>query len=739
MRGESSVTQTNIVKFVPFQMYGTVDQLYALGISRSTINRKLKRGEWKLYENDSVKERGGNRKILISSLPSEVQLIWARLNLFRNETEQTELSLSNEPDPTYNEHEKEIRKALLRLPPDDRIFWISEALRLSQIVMRYGEIKPKRRRDLHTGELEFVPLVYQLCKEAICTVQKILFREPHRQFEPSPFTLDGWWRAYQEIGLLTFFRKLKSQTSDKIDKRCAVISLDAAEWLNSNWKHFQSPEYLYRELEDKAKLNNWRIPSKSWVYRQWKDIPEVVRVFYLEGRKAYESKLAPYVPRDYSDLTALQVLCGDHSERDVTVLLLDRTLARPWLTIWYDLRIGLIWGWFLSLVPSSHTAGLAYANGVQNFGAQPFSRPDDRFYSYIYTDRGRDYRSHNWDGKVITIHRNAMRPDGGFEAILVQNRVGIIDELDIKHLLTRGRNPKENPVERLHKIISEWEQNTFDEYCGRNAASRPEQWHKLYAQHQLFERGKRDTSPFMSFDEYREALAEFIARYNSLPHKRTTLGGKKLIPIEEYHRLYTTRYEIAPATLALLLMKVEKRKIGKIGVTCFQDDWFYNHEAMSMYKGKDVEVRYSDDNYNRVWVVLPNLSICEATRIPRSSVINPNRETIIAIKKARSEERTLIENFQLFTQSTLRGETTEDRVARQIEAGEFDTEENPGGRAVRSPSSVHRLTRFDKSKLEAVKSQKHITAEDIKYAEADDSIFIEPSSLSHIDELENDD
>ncbi|MCA1636084.1 MAG: Mu transposase C-terminal domain-containing protein [Acidobacteria bacterium] len=69
--------------------------------------------------------------------------------------------------------------------------------------------------------------------------------------------------------------------------------------------------------------------------------------------------------------------------------------------------------------------------------------------------------------------------------------------------------------------------------------------------------------------------------------------------------MYQTRFEIAPETLALLLMKAEQRVIRKNGIQCFQKHWFYWHDALSIYKGQSVEVRYSDGDYSRVRVVLP--------------------------------------------------------------------------------------------------------------------------------------
>jgi hypothetical protein len=373
---------------------------------------------------------------------------------------------------------------LQHLPAKERPLWLVEANRLARLVERYQCLKPKRRTNSLTGQKEFVPEALALCQEARCDESAILAKEPPRAKAPAPHTLDGWMRAYRREGLTAFLRSVYSSPPAPADLRRAAISLAAIEWLNSRWRDYRSPRHLSQALREPAELDGWMSPSASWLYRQWQNLAEIARADDVAGTASYEAKFAPSVPRDFTDLAALQVLCGDHSERDVLVCLPDGTLKRPWLTVWFDLRTGLLWGWQLSLVPSAQTAALADANGVETFGAQPLSRSDDEFQSYVSTDRGRDYLSHNWDGRVLAGHERAMQLDGGLELICHQRRVGILDDLSLRHLIARGRNPKEKPVERLFKDLTAWEENNFAEFCGRHPTVRPDRCRRLYEQHE---------------------------------------------------------------------------------------------------------------------------------------------------------------------------------------------------------------------------------------------------------------
>ncbi len=715
-------------------MWVSFSEVSQLGVTDRWVRQQVSSGEWRSRET-GVRGRNGKpvREIELTSLPHDLQIRWAQMNApdAEVETDGTASSLITEVTS-----EKRLTDALTRYEPTQREAFLNEAQRLFEIVRRYEAINPKRTKI--NGKLEFVADVRRLCVEAVCTNQTVLGVEPKRAKRPSPLTLDGWARKIKTDGLLTFIRS--APTASQHDGRKAEFSALAVEWTNKSWRNYPSPRHLYKALKKKARQQNWRIPSETYFYRKYTTLPAIVQTKIFVGEKAYTSKYAPFVPRDYRDLEALQVLCGDHSVRDVTVMLPNGEITRPWLTVWYDLRTGLIWGWHLDLTPSTNTIGLAYVNGVQTFGAQPLSRPDEGFHSYLQTDQGRDYRSKTMTGKTLEFGK-AAKIEGGLNVLCTQRKVGFIEEMGLKHLMARGYNGREKAVERVFRDVSDWEQNYFQaEYCGRDAKNKPDAWVKAWHRHdKLYKKFGANSeflkseSPFIQFDDYRENLAGFINEFNNIEHKKSVLGGAKVVPMQEYQRLYTTRYEISDDALALLLMKADKRKIGKDGIQMFQSHWYFLHEAMSEFKGQEVEIRYSDGDYSRIWAILPNASIVEAGLITPTSILNPNRKTMEAVKRQQNHERNVIRDFQFINQSNWRGETTEDRTAQLINPAEI--EEIPQKIAVNDAPRIHNLTRFDTPKTGRFKPTQ-VSTEQVESAEVID-IFRKPERAKIKDEWED--
>jgi hypothetical protein len=243
--------------------------------------------------------------------------------------------------------------------------------------------------------------------------------------------------------------------------------------------------------------------------------------------------------------------------------------------------------------------------------------------------------------------------------------------------------------------VSEWEKNTFEEYCGSGPESRPERLKQMFSQQQAFERGRRENSPLISWEDYQAKLAQFIADFNQTPHERTNLdGGSTVIPHDEYLRLYRTRYDISPETIFLLLTKTDGRVLQKNGVNCFKRGWYYWCDEMSQYKDEKerikVEIRYTDRDYSRIWVVLPDKKPYEARLIKGSPLINPNKETLQTVARARAQERKVIRDFELLAQAMWREETPEERLNRQLSIEPATTLDAP----ITEQERIERVTRF---------------------------------------------
>jgi len=724
----------------------TPQNLTELGVSRRQLNDGRSLWTWK-----TTGERGRNgkpiRMVLLESMQPKWIEKWLQTGPQASRLPDDIGSLTTEPLPDSPSEirasegdaldtetrqkagaEDQLTRALVRYRPEIRNSLLAEAERLASIIERFNAIKPKQLRD-SKGKLTPVQSVLDLCAETPCTVPEILAIEPARGKARSVRTLYIWATDYEAIRLAAFLRKPPSRQS-VIDKRRAPISAEAEAWINANFKTKASAERLYKDCKKEAAKRGWTIPARGWFWRKYKSIPQVTRTLIYGGQKAYTGKYAPYVPRDYRDLAALQILCGDHSVRDVTVMLPDGSLTRPWLTLWQDLRTGLIWGWHLDLTPSSITIGLAYASGVQTFGAQPLSRPETDFYSYLYTDQGKDYRCKQLTGQTLEFrdlsYGRAALIEGGLNNLCTQRRVGLMDELGVKHLMARGYNAREKFIERTHKDISAWEQNTFEnEYCGRGIGHKPERWKSAWQRHQklLKKTGMHpdwlaSESPFMTLDDYRDTIAGWITEYNQSEHTRVVLGGATIVPIREYERLYTTRYDIDDQTLALLLLRAAKRKIGKNGIQFFQSHFYYLHEEMSEFKGREVEVRH-DDDYTRIWVHLPNGRTVEAPLVTSSGVLNPNKQTMAMVARQRAKELAEARNYQLVQQSNWRGETVEHRVQAMLGVPDTDGPEQEKI-AVNAQPRVPLIGRFDRAVSAARPS---VTPEMIEGANVIEGLF----------------
>ena len=767
----------------------TVKEVSALGRSERRV--LLNATKWGARTDGNGRNGKPVYSFPLDGLPDELQREYIRRQAADGSQQEHDDSSLITHDSSPSDADARLTAALQRFPLDVRDAVLAEARRRMSIVERYLAlpIKRQRIRDVevagsspavralsvskrgtsvaeladapHTGGrpteearassgYQFTPAARALCAETACTNEVLINYYKSRKHSVrkgseiaiaravSPATLDTWSRRVRTEGLLLFIPGALASNSDGVvalaDQRRAKISQEAERWIEANWRSCPHARSLYRKLKKAAKGRGWILPSERWVYRQWDKLPKIVKVS-LHSKKKYVSECAPYVPRDLLDLDALQILCGDHSVRDVTVRLADGSLTRPWLTVWQDLRTKLIWGWHLDLVPSSRTIGLAYANGVKTFGAQPLARPDDEYFSYLYTDQGKDYKSRNIAGQLQHFGR-AAAIDGGFEFLRVARRIGLLDDLGLKQILARGYNAREKPVERWHRILSDWEQETFgSEYCGRDAKYKPDAWKDAYARHEKLRkkayRGNSlllNDSPFMTVDDYRDNLVGFITEYNHTQHDVIGLNAK-IVPIEEHQRLYTTRYDISEQALALLVMKAERRRVGKNGIWMFQRNWSYLHPDLAYHKGEDVEVRYSEDDLSRVFIVLPK-GIVEAQLVTPSSIRNPNKQTLATIKHQAAHERQVIRDHSFLTQSIIAGESVEDRVAAQLEPAEEVVEAVAAAGGSRAPISsgfparVHQLTRLDRLRSVAgPRTLRPVTVDQVTNTAVDESIF----------------
>src|SRR5215470_14784416 len=126
-------------------MYITISQLVEMGVMPQEIEAKISGGDWKTARLDPIED--GERRILLSSLPLELQTKWDRANRISSPSPEILGLLAEAENFGLSDRETRITELLSLLAADERAAWLAEAVRLAKLLNRYYRTIPKRRRN----------------------------------------------------------------------------------------------------------------------------------------------------------------------------------------------------------------------------------------------------------------------------------------------------------------------------------------------------------------------------------------------------------------------------------------------------------------------------------------------------------------------------------------------------------------------------------------------------------------
>lgn len=633
-----------------------------IGSKPRWVRRLAQQG--KLVSKKSEQKKNGNHFLLIAleSLPLEAQSRWEEENRAKPTAEQLEQVFIEQR--TREQYRVKAVECYAEMTEPQRRAWVRFASHLRDLLGRAEDVKPKKvvgpeGRTQWSHE-------FNLCAWATATNEpEILKRWPSYGKPVKPQTLYNWIREYPEKGDLVFLPPATRGKAKKADdKRRAQVSPDVIEWLKAHWATIPSQRGLWEAVAKLCIERGEDPPSYSWVRKWLLEVPKGERVRKLEGVKKYNDKLKGFTPRDYRDLLPLQVVCGDHMLADVWCAVAIQTpegttrhiVVRPWLTSWQDLRTGLIWGWHVSFQPNSDTAIAAYMNGVRTWGAQPPG-------SWRYVDNGKDYRSKKMSGQTITVHNSFVPEEGDpFLYVDVQMGTSMVEDLNLKTLFADPYAAWQKVIERTHLDLHRMEMHRFWDkgYCGSTPEKRPDNAKELYKKHKKLV-AKGLPSPFPTFEEYREAMGEFIAKYNQSTHERETLGGEIVVPEVEFNKLQTARYTLSETAMQQMGMSVRACTIRKNMVRL--ESLYFTHEKFKAHVGTRIEVRYRLDDLSSVTCRLPNGEWVTAQQQKVRGVVATNFEEIRARREAETRERILLAQAHRLINEILSTESIEERIA----------------------------------------------------------------------------
>lgn len=277
------------------------------------------------------------------------------------------------------------------------------------------------------------------------------------------------------------------------------------------------------------------------------------------GHHLHKLTRRSYTRRHLDDVLVGEIYTGDGHTIDCYVAHPNTGGPfRPELTAWLDVKSRFPVGWYLSESESAHSTLFAISTALTTHDHVP---------AWIYIDRGAGYRA----------------------KLMSDENTGWYDKWGITTIGALPRNPHgKGWIERWFRTLRDNHDKMFwggEVYCGHDMA--PEINERLSAQ---IAAGKRRLP---SLVEYVQSLTHYINHYCTEPME--VLGGR--CPADVWCELKKVPVVLdSDATLR----PSAKAKVRRQAVRLHNR--FYEHEALALYDGAEVEVEYDLHRDKQVWI-----------------------------------------------------------------------------------------------------------------------------------------
>lgn len=277
----------------------------------------------------------------------------------------------------------------------------------------------------------------------------------------------------------------------------ADLTGEAWDWIRARWLSTSEPpaHVVIKEARKQGKARGWVLPSDKTIIRKLNAIPAPIVLLGRKGKEAFDATY-PAAERDFAAYDLHDTWVSDGRRMDVFCRWPDGTVSRPFIVAWCDMRTRKVLGTRGGLNPSSNLTLASFHAALSRIGIKP---------KRCLLDNGREYASKQVTGGQKTRYRFKIKED---EPIGALTRMGITADW------ARPYRGQEKPIESFWKYIA----NHLDKlpefqgaYCGKNAASKPEDF---------------DQDKAIPLEIYAAKLTEVLEEFNCRTHRGRGMDGK---------------------------------------------------------------------------------------------------------------------------------------------------------------------------------------------------------------------